>query len=96
MEFSEELIFCSIFKTNYFLYFCYQKKFRMTAIHPQYITDNLGKKISVILTMKEFNAIMEELDELEDIRLYDEAKKDDDGTRILFSDYLKNRNTKNA
>lgn len=68
----------------------------MTAIHPQYITDNKGKKISVILPLKEFDAIMEELEELEDIRLYDEAKKEDDGTRILFSDYLKNRNTKNA
>lgn len=68
----------------------------MTAIHPQYITDNTGKKISVILPLKEFDAIMEELEELEDIRLFDEAKKEDDGTRILFSDYLKNRNTKNA
>jgi len=68
----------------------------MTAIHPQYITNNTGKKISVILPLKEFDAIMEELEELEDIRLFDEAKKEDDGTRILFSDYLKNRNTKNA
>ncbi|MER0438545.1 hypothetical protein [Emticicia sp. W12TSBA100-4] len=68
----------------------------MTAIHPQYITDNTGKKISVILPLKEFDAIMEELEELEDIRLFDEAKKEDDGTRILFSDYLKNRNIKNA
>lgn len=68
----------------------------MTAIHPQYITDNTGKKISVILPLKEFDAIIEELEELEDIRLFDEAKKEDDGTRILFSDYLKNRNTKNA
>ncbi|WP_421769817.1 hypothetical protein [Emticicia sp.] len=71
-------------------------KDNMTAIHPQYITDNTGKKISVILPLKEFDAIMEELEELEDIRLFDEAKKEDDGTRILFSDYLKNRNTKNT
>lgn len=68
----------------------------MIAIHPQYITDNTGKKISVILPMTEFDSIMEELEELEDVRLYDEAKKEDDGTRILFSDYVKNRNTKNA
>ncbi len=68
----------------------------MIAIHPQYITDNTGKKISVILPMTEFDSIMEELEELEDVRLYDEAKKEDDGIRILFSDYVKNRNTKNA
>jgi PHD/YefM family antitoxin component YafN of YafNO toxin-antitoxin module len=47
----------------------------MLTIHPQYITDNTGKKMSVVLTMKEFKAIMEELEELEDIRLYDKAKK---------------------
>jgi len=48
----------------------------MAAIHPQYITDPTGKKISVILPMKEFKNIMEELEELEDIRRYDEAKAD--------------------
>jgi hypothetical protein len=39
----------------------------------QYITDNTGKKLSVVLPMKEYKKIMDELDELEDIRLYDEA-----------------------
>lgn len=34
-----------------------------------------GRKISVVLPMKDFKAIMEELEELEDIRLYDKAKK---------------------
>ncbi|MFZ4544244.1 MAG: hypothetical protein ACOYOA_09365 [Saprospiraceae bacterium] len=47
----------------------------MLAIHPQFITDNTGKKISAVLPMEEFIAIMEELEELEDIKLYDEAKK---------------------
>jgi PHD/YefM family antitoxin component YafN of YafNO toxin-antitoxin module len=47
----------------------------MLTIHPQYITDNKGKKVSVVLAMKDFKAIMEELEELEDIKLYDKAKK---------------------
>ena len=47
----------------------------MVTVTPQYITDNTGKKISVVLPIKDFKAIMEELEELEDIRLYDEAKK---------------------
>jgi PHD/YefM family antitoxin component YafN of YafNO toxin-antitoxin module len=47
----------------------------MQSVHPQYITDNTGKKISVVLPLKEFKTIMEELEELEDIKLYDEAKK---------------------
>jgi len=44
-------------------------------VKPQYITDNIGRKISVVLPMKDFKTIMEELEELEDIRLYDQAKK---------------------
>ena len=47
----------------------------MLTVHPQYITDNTGKKISVVLPMKDFKAIVEELEVLEDIKLYDEAKK---------------------
>lgn len=68
----------------------------MLTVNPQYITDNKGKKISVVLPIKDFKAIMEELEELEDIKLYDEAKKEDNGERILFSEYLKNRKAKNA
>lgn len=47
----------------------------MLTLQPQYITDNAGKRISVVLPLKDFKAIMEELEELEDIKLYDEAKK---------------------
>ena len=68
----------------------------MLTITPQYITDNTGKKISVVLPIQEFKDIMEELEELENARLYDESKKEDTGERILFSDYLKNRKSGNA
>jgi len=47
----------------------------MLTIHPQYITDSVGKKM-VVLSSSEFETIMAELEELEDIRLYDEAKND--------------------
>jgi len=45
----------------------------MLTIHPQYITDSAGKKL-VVLSMKEFKTILEELENIEDIKLYDEAK----------------------
>ena len=48
----------------------------MISVHPQYITDNNGKKLSVILGMQEFKNIMDELEDLEDIRLFDEGKAD--------------------
>ena len=63
----------------------------MLTVHPQYITDSAGERM-VVLSATEFNTIMEELEELDDIRLYDEAKKEDDGERISFADYLKKRN----
>ncbi len=50
----------------------------MLAIHAQYITDNTGKKISAILPIKEFITILEELEELEDIKLYDASKNDNE------------------
>lgn len=68
----------------------------MIAIHPQFINDSDGKKAMVILPVKEFETIMEELEDIEDVRLFDEAKKNDTGERILFSDYLKNRRQKNG
>lgn len=41
----------------------------------QFITDDHGKKLAVILPIKEYNKMVDDLEELEDIRLYDAAKK---------------------
>jgi PHD/YefM family antitoxin component YafN of YafNO toxin-antitoxin module len=49
----------------------------MIALHPQFITDTAGKKL-VVLPQSEFDILMEELDDAEDVRLYDEAKKDNE------------------
>ncbi len=42
----------------------------------QIITDTKGKKVAVIVPWKRYKKMLEELEELEDIKLYDEAKKD--------------------
>jgi hypothetical protein len=39
----------------------------------QYITDTKGRKLSVILPIRDYNEIMEKLEELEDLKAYDEA-----------------------
>jgi len=62
----------------------------------QFVTDDHGKKLAVILPIKDYQKMVEELEDIEDILLYDQAKKDDDGKRILFSDYLKKRKAKNG
>jgi PHD/YefM family antitoxin component YafN of YafNO toxin-antitoxin module len=58
----------------------------MLTVHPQYITDIAGNKSLVILPAKEFDTLMEEL---EDIRLYDEAMKNDTGERIPMEEAFK-------
>jgi hypothetical protein len=40
----------------------------------QFLTNEKGEKIAVVITVEEYAKILEELEELEDIRAYDEAK----------------------
>jgi PHD/YefM family antitoxin component YafN of YafNO toxin-antitoxin module len=54
----------------------------MLTLHPQYIKDADGNNSLVVLPAKEFDIMMEELEDIEDIKLYDEAKKTDTGERI--------------
>lgn len=68
----------------------------MLTIHPQYIKDANGNPSLVVLPAQEFESMMDELEELDDIRLFDEAKKEDTGERMLFSDYLNSRKAKHA
>ncbi|RZS98020.1 hypothetical protein [Cecembia calidifontis] len=41
----------------------------------QFITDDHGKKLAVILPIKDYNKMVDDLEEFEDIKLYDAAKK---------------------
>ncbi len=43
----------------------------------QFITDADGKKLAVILPIEAYHKILEDLEELEDLRLYDAAKESD-------------------
>jgi len=40
----------------------------------------------VVLPLKDYEAIVEELEDLHDVALYDDAKKNDDGKRISLED----------
>ena len=39
-----------------------------------FITDEKGKKISAVLPIKHYQQLLEELEEIDDIRAYDKAK----------------------
>lgn len=41
----------------------------------QFVTDDNGKKLAVILPIKDYNQMVDDLEELEDIKLYDQAKE---------------------
>lgn len=41
----------------------------------QFVTDDHGKKLAVILPIKDYNKMVDDLEELEDIKLYDKAKE---------------------
>ncbi|MBI5141498.1 MAG: hypothetical protein HZA20_04795 [Nitrospirae bacterium] len=46
----------------------------MVAIHPQYVIDENQERKAVLLSVADWEQILDELDELEDMRCYDEAK----------------------
>ena len=46
----------------------------MVGVHPQYVVDENQQRKAVLLPLAEWQRIVEELEELDDIRAYDEAK----------------------
>ena len=48
----------------------------MITIHEDYIVDEDGKKKAVVVPVAEWEQILDALEELDDIRAYDEAKSD--------------------
>ena len=45
----------------------------MITFHPEYVIDENKRKKAVILPVEEWERLMEDLEELEDIRAYDKA-----------------------
>lgn len=50
----------------------------MITIHPEYVVDENQNKKAVIIPFIEWKQILEEIEELEDIRAYDAAKSEKD------------------
>lgn len=55
----------------------------------QFLTDEKGKRTAVVMPIEKYNKLIEKLEDLEDVRLYDEAKRDDDGYRISIDEAFK-------
>lgn len=70
-----------------------------TAKRRRYITDQTGKRVGVILNIKTFEQIEDELDELACIRAYDNAKPETDaairrGDFVTLDEILAERKSK--
>ena len=60
----------------------------MVTLHPEYVVDDKDKRRAVLLPVDEWERVVGELEELEDIRLYDAAKKEA-GAPIPFEQAVK-------
>lgn len=56
----------------------------MVTTQEQYLTDREGKRVGVVLDLEQFQRIIEELEDLEDIRAYDAAMAS--GEEVVPSD----------
>jgi hypothetical protein len=59
-------------------------------LQPQYITDEQGQRVSVVLPIQQWQQVLDELDELNDSRLYDEVKVRAEPT-ISLAEYRQKR-----
>ncbi len=65
------------------------------SINPKFITDNKGKKVAIIIPIREYEKIVDELEMLEDIKLYDDAKSENEEYTPL-EDYIESRKKKDG
>lgn len=50
----------------------------MGALRQQFIEDKQGQRIAVLMPIDQYNKMMEQLEEIDDIKAYDAAKANDD------------------
>jgi PHD/YefM family antitoxin component YafN of YafNO toxin-antitoxin module len=60
----------------------------MVRLHPEYVVDDQDKRKAVVLSVEEWEKVIDELEELEDIRLYDGAKQEV-GKAVPFEQAIK-------
>lgn len=60
----------------------------MVRLHPEYVVDDQDKRKAVVLPVEEWERVLDELEELEDIRLYDVVKQET-GESVPFEQAIK-------
>ncbi|QKJ30839.1 hypothetical protein HQ865_14135 [Mucilaginibacter mali] len=65
----------------------------LTLVRPQYITNENGERISVVLPVDEYERMIQELEDMDDVKLYDKVKNANESS-MPFDAYLKQRAAK--
>lgn len=65
--------------------------FEMKSINPQFLVDDRGNKTSVLLSISDYESLMEEIDDADDVRLFDQAVDTQNGESISLDEYMKKR-----
>lgn len=60
----------------------------MTPTDTQYVTDDAGRRIGVLLGLDRYHELLDALEEIEDIRAFDEAKASGDEV-VPFEDAVR-------
>ena len=60
----------------------------MVRLHPEYLVDDQDNRKAVVLPVEEWEKVIDELEELDDIRLYDAAKQEA-GEAVPFEQAIK-------
>ena len=61
----------------------------MIKVHPEYIVDENSNRKSVVLPYSEWENIIEEMEELDDIRAYDQVKNEIEDEVVPFEQAVK-------
>lgn len=67
----------------------------MTQAQPYFLTDQAGNKLSVVLPLSVYEQMLADLEEMDDIRLYDAVKSRQE-TTVPFADYVAQRAQRNG
>ncbi len=71
------------------------RRFKMLELHPQFIKDAKGKKTHVVISLAEFEQIIERLEDLEDLEEIIKVKEEEVGMPgIPFREYVAMRDSK--
>lgn len=60
----------------------------MTTFEEHFVVDEKGNRVGVLLNIKDYEKLLEELEELDSLRAYDAAKSSDDEA-VPFDDAIR-------